>query len=273
MGKVYECIGRKATKPFFLEKICCNVFSAEELVYCVYENAELLEKEIFTTELANWIEEECGVGKLADKLYQLLSKDADVAEFAQALLEAFPFVSEGARNRFIELLKESSEGNGKSKKRADYFLQKGRYIHALNEYESVLAQTAEEDIFLRGDIYHNMGLARVGLFLLEQAAEDFMKAYELDAKEEHYYCYAAAKRFQMSESEYIRTISEDVQMREVTLKLEEKMQEALEKWQQGPGTELLEEQTKYKTEGSRNYEHWVDQTILKLKDDYRRCIQ
>ncbi len=273
MGKVYECIGRKATKPFFLEKICCNVFSAEELVYCVYENAELLEKEIFTAELANWLEDECGAGKMAEKLYQLLRKDAEVSEFAQVLLEAFPFVGEGARNRFLDLLKDEQEGNGKSKKRADYFLQKGRYIHALNEYESVLAKTAEEDVFLKGDIYHNMGLARIGLFLLEQAAEDFMKAYELDGKEEHYYCYAAAKRFLMSESEYIRTISEDVQMREVTLKLEEKMQEATIKWQQGPGAELLEEQSKHKAEGSRDYEHWVNQTILKLKDDYRRCIQ
>lgn len=273
MGKVYECIGQRATKPFFLEKICCNVFSAEELVYCVYENAELLEKEIFTTELANWLEDECGAGKMADRLYHLLSKGATVEQYAEVLLEEFPFVGEGSRNRFLELLKEGQEGNGKSKKRADYFLQKGRYIHALNEYESVLNHIDETDVFVRGDIYHNMGLARVGLFLLEQAAEDFMKAYELDGKEEHYYCYAAAKRFCMSESEYIRTISEDVQMREVTLKLEAKMQETMDKWQEGPGAQLLEEQTKYKAEGSRNYESWVDRTIIKLKDDYRRCIQ
>ena len=44
MGKVYECIGRKANKPFFLEKICCNIFSAEELqeqriLWGVYENS------------------------------------------------------------------------------------------------------------------------------------------------------------------------------------------------------------------------------------------
>ena len=75
MGKVYECIGRKANRSFFLVKIGCNIFSAEELVYCIYENAELLEKDIFTTELANWLEDECEAVKLADRLYQLLSKD------------------------------------------------------------------------------------------------------------------------------------------------------------------------------------------------------
>ena len=49
---------------------------------------------------------------------------------------------------------------------------------------------------------------------------------------------AAAKRFQMSESEYIRTISEDVNMREMTLRLEANIQEANAKWDGGPGIEL-----------------------------------
>lgn len=104
MGKVYKCIGRKANKPFFLEKICCNIFSAEELVYCVYDNAELLEKDIFTTELANWLEDECEAAGMADRMYQLLSKKADTAQFVQALLEAFPFISSGQQARFLELL-------------------------------------------------------------------------------------------------------------------------------------------------------------------------
>ena len=55
-----------------MEKICCNIYSAEELVYCVYENAELLERDIFTTELAEWLDEECEARTLAERINKLL---------------------------------------------------------------------------------------------------------------------------------------------------------------------------------------------------------
>ena len=275
MGKVYECIGRKANKPYFLDKICCNIYSAEELVYCVYENAELLEKDIFTVELAHWLEDECEAGTVSDRMYQLLAKDAQTRQYAQMLLEEFPFVSQGKQTRFLELLEEDDgkEGYERSRKRGDYFLHKGRYVHALNEYESALAHLEPNEAFLRADIYHNMGMARAGLFLLEQAQQDFLKAYELDGKEEHYYFYAAAMRMRMSESEYIRTISEDTQMSEVTLKLESHMQEVMLKWQNEKGAELDELCNAKKSQGPEVYEEWMDRTISDLKEEYRRCIQ
>ena len=275
VGKVYECIGRKANKPFFLEKICCNIYSAEDLVYCVYDNAELLEKDIFTTELANWLEDECEAVSLADRMYKLLSQDAETEQFAAVLLEAFPFISTGQQARFLELLREEDDGDDslRRKKRGDYFLQKERYVHALNEYERALSEIKEPDLELLGEIYHNMGMARAGLFLLEQARQDFLKAYELDGKAEHYYYYAAAMRFSMSEGEYIRTISEDVQMREITLKLEAKVQEAKANWDSGPGIELAEIMEQNRAGDDSIREEWMDKTIIRLKDDYRRCIQ
>jgi len=275
VGRVYECIGRKANKPYFLDKICCNIYSAEELVFCIYENAELLEKDIFTVELARWLEDECEAGTVSDRMYQLLAKDAQIGQYAQMLLEEFPFVSPGKQARFLELLAEDNEEEGfeRNRKRGDYFLHKGRYVHALGEYESALARLDESEAFLRADIYHNMGMARAGLFLLEQAQQDFLKAYELDGKEEHYYYYAAAMRIRMSESDYIRTISEDTQMSEVTLRLESRMQEAAVKWQTGMGKELEELKKQKQSEGDSVYEEWMDRTISDLKEEYRRCIQ
>ena len=269
MGKVYGCIGRKANK------ICCNIFSAEELVYCVYENAELLEIDIFTTELANWLEDECEAVKMADRMYQLLSRKAELAEYVNLLMEEFPFVSSGQRTRFLDLIGTESVENGpeRRKKRGDYFLQKGRYVHALSEYEAALAEMSAEEIELLADTYHNIGMARAGLFLLEQAQQDFLKAYELDGKEEHYYYYAASMRFSMSDSEYIRTISDDVNMREITLQLESKMQEANSKWDGGPGVELAKQMQENKAAGEETYSAWVEKNITDCKEEYRRCIQ
>lgn len=152
-------------------------------------------------------------------------------------------------------------------------MQKKRYVHALKEYETALEEALPEDTGVQADIYHNMGMARAGLFLLEQAKQDFIKAYELDGKEEHYYYYAACMRFSMSDSEYIRTISDDVQMREITLQLESKMQEANSKWESGPGIELEELKQKKQAAGEEQYAEWIEKTITDCKEEYRRCIQ
>jgi len=80
-------------------------------------------------------------------------------------------------------------------------------------------------------------------------------------------------RFSMSDSEYIRTISDDVQMREITLKLEAKMQEANSKWEAGPGVELAKTQQKLKNAGEAEYAEWVNKTLSDSKEEYRRCIQ
>lgn len=275
VGKVYGCIGRKANRPFFLEKICCNIFSAEELVYCVYENAELLEKDIFTDELVNWLEDECEAAKMAERLHHLLGKECELTEYVQALLEEFPFISSGQQARFLEVLNTGVNGEGVQhhKKRGDYFLHKGRYVHALNEYKAALEAADADEVKLQADIYHSMGMSRAGLFLLEQAGQDFLKAYELDGKEEHYYYYAASLRFCMSDSEYIRTISEDVNMREMTLRLEANIQEANAKWDGGPGIELQRIRQNSQDAGEEQYAAWIDKAIIESKEEYRRCIQ
>lgn len=274
MSKVYECVGRKANNPFFLEKICCNIYSIEELIFCVYENAELLEKDIFTEELADWICEECGNRSMSERMHTLVHKEGSITELVDLVLSEMPFLSESQKERFLELLDEEGAeiGYRYKKKRGDYFLHKGRYTHALCEYEAALSEIAKEDVETLGSIYHNMGMARAGLFLLDQAKEDFYKAYETDGKAEHYYYYAAAMRFCMSEGEYIRTISEDVQMREVTLMLEKQIQEADEKWKNGPEAEFEDSQDRYRAGGEEAYGEWLGKTISGFKEEYRRCI-
>ena len=165
------------------------------------------------------------------------------------------------------------EGVQHHQKRGDYFLHKGRYVHALNEYKAALEEVGEQETELQADIYHSMGMARAGLFLLEQAGQDFLKAYELDGKEEHYYYYAASLRFHMSDSEYIRTISDDVQMREMTLRLEANIQEANAKWDGGPGIELCRMRQSSQETGEEQYAAWIDKAIIESKEEYRRCIQ
>lgn len=275
MERVYECIGRKANNPFYLDKIRCNVFSAEELIYSIYQNAELLEKNVFSQELVLWLEKECGAKNLAEKLYRLLSKGAGLVPCVEALLDELDLIESGKKRDFLAMLEESGgeETVTKRKKRADYFLGKGRFFHAIKEYESLLEEVEEQETFMRGDIYHRMGIAKANLFLFEEAERDFYRAYEMDESEEHFYYYAACMRIRMTDSEYVRKVSENPLMSRVTLRLESAVKEAGTLWSEGEEKAFMDKKAEKQQEGTAQYEAWIAGELAKKKDAYRRTVR
>ncbi len=60
MGRVLLCVGKYADKPYFLERLYVNVYSAEELCYCLMQNAFLIGKEIVDEGLAEWLANRIG---------------------------------------------------------------------------------------------------------------------------------------------------------------------------------------------------------------------
>ena len=68
MGSVLLPISRKASKPFFIDRICAQIYSGEELLFYLGENPELLSKDIFSKDLIEWLREECSATELADTI-------------------------------------------------------------------------------------------------------------------------------------------------------------------------------------------------------------
>lgn len=275
MGRVYECIGQKANRPFYLEKIRCNIFSAEELVYCVYQHAELIECDMFTPELASWLERECGAVKIAKKLTELVTKKASLTAYIETLLQEMDLVEAGKKREFLEIFCDDGVGDilHKKKKRADYFLKKERFFHALKEYILLLQDADAADDFFRAEIYHNMGIAKANLFLFEEAQNDFYKAYRLDGKEEHFYLYAAAMRMRLSRTEYIQEISEVAHMKDVMLKLEEDVSAAEFAWKENRGSIFEQDKTEHLQKGNASYEKWLASTLSSCKNDYKKSAR
>ena len=85
MGNVYKPISGKANRPFFLERICTNVYSGDELIYCLGENPELLSADMFNKELIKWLDEECSAKELATMLEKLIKSKADVIKIVSTL--------------------------------------------------------------------------------------------------------------------------------------------------------------------------------------------
>lgn len=268
-------MGRKANKPFYLEKICIRIYSAEELAYCICENPELLDEDVFSKELCTWLSEECSARDLADKIAKATEGRNCLEACVRTVLDDASFIGAAERNQIIDIIKvgDSSDSLRKRKSHADYFLKRERYTHAITEYEKILDGIAPDENYLRGEVYHNMGIAKARLFLFSQAADDFKKAFEADGSSRHFYMYAAALRMFLPEREYVRIISEEEGMGDVVLELEEKMGKTVDAWHDDEQfKDFAEKKAEGALEGVTKYYGWVDGKLSELKDDYHRFV-
>jgi len=272
MGSMYACTGRKGNRPFYLNKICVRIYSADELSYCVCENPELLEKDIFTPELIQWLDEECGVRELAQELARCINRNLSLSRFVEVILEHTSFVSDREKKSILEIVRQGSGSNviRRRKTHADFYLRKERYAHAIKEYETLIEQVDESEKAFLGSVYHNLGIAYARQFLFEQAEEAFRNAYLYDGKDEHFYCFAAAKRMRLPEREYIREISEILDRGQDTLKLEEDMKIYSAEWEQSD--EYIAFAEAQKDGDTVEYREWVAGKVSEYKEDYRRYL-
>ena len=272
---VYQCTGRKANKPFYLKKICLRIYSAEELAYAISENPELIEKDIFTFELANWLEEECSAIDLAEKIYRLIASATSLSGTVSAILEYFDFISEYEKDKIVQIIKSGANVNmvEKRKLRGDFFLGKERFGHAIQEYTGLLDSIPPTETAALAEIHDRIGTAQARLFLFEQAEEHFKTAYELDKKKEHYLSYAACLRFRLKESDYIKMAADDVILAEVTLELEQNMQAAITSWKESPeAKEFLLKKTEGQVNESGEYQRYILENLIELKEEYHKFV-
>ena len=272
MGNMYSCTGRKGNRPFYLNKICVRIYSADELAYCICENPELLECDIFTPELIAWLEEECGVREIAQDLSRCVARSLPLPRFVEAVLDHTSFVSPKEKKAILEIVRQGGSTNiiKRRKTHADFYLRKERYDHAIKEYEALIDQVDESEKEFLGGVYHNLGIALARQFLFERAEEAFRNAYLLDGKKEHFYCYAAAKRLYLPEGEYIRQISSVLDMGADTLQLEEDMKTINAAW---PETDEAKEINEVLDAGDTvEFREWLGKKMNEYKEDYRRYI-
>ena len=85
MGRVYLCLGQNAELPYYFEKAKVHIWNIEELCYFIRENAWMMEPELLTKELIDWVARQCGLPKLAVLLNDSLKEEDCVTAFAACL--------------------------------------------------------------------------------------------------------------------------------------------------------------------------------------------
>lgn len=275
MGKILLGTGEYAATPYYFENLGLRVFSVEELCYVLKENAFLLDREIINKRLVRWIEEDLKLSGLAGSLYPLLHKKTPAGSFAGVILRYAGFYDEETVERTEEIYQTGANLNvyEKLKSRVDYLVQNGKYAAAILEYEVLLGKLPQEEKELTSKIIHNMGVAMCGLFLFEEAAGQFLKAYELVQNQETLVEYLAAMRLSMKEEDYISFAAGHPEYYEETLALEKRVEELRAAWEDAEQKRLLDRRLLRKVHGdSAGYYAETDRRLQELKNEYRENV-
>lgn len=275
MGSVLLPISRKASKPFFVDRICAQIYSGEELLYYLGENPELLTKDMFTKDMIEWLREECSATELADIIEKQLSSRNNVIQMVGELLNFASFISYEEKERILRVMKEG-EGSSefdKRKARGDFFLGKERYAYAIREYEALVASEKDDESERIASVYHNMGVAKARMFLFDQAGDDFLRAYDCDDNEEHYYAYIATLRFSLTDMEYVKKIGTDSSMSAVTLKLESDLENAKNSFKESPDyKEYMNQKELSKENGRMSFCNYLAGKLNDKKEEYNKYV-
>lgn len=275
MGRVYLCLGKNAEVPYYFERARMHVWNVEELCYFVRENAWLLEPELLGRDLAAWVGEQCVLPELAKALLAAGKEEEPVMAFVKALFAYTGYCAEQEAVQVEKILRlnESTGTLERSKARGDYFLESGKYVLALQEYEELLkGLTGMEPSFL-GKIYHNRGVAQARLFLFDQAADSFERAWKLTKSEACAQQFLAARRMGMSEQEYVDFLAQRPDFYQTSLKLEERMQECEKNWRESEDAAfILHAKEAVWDDAGDICRRMVEERVKPLQDAYRSQV-
>ena len=181
MGELILCKDSLAAMPFFLENVSVNIYSLEELVYCMKNYIYLIGADIQKEEFISWVKQELKEPDLAEKLDQCRKAKKSVSEFAGILLEQIGYCTAKEKEELQRKLREYEQKSPFECKilKADSLLEHGKYISSIEEYRHLLQTEAEKETngILLGKIWHNMGTAYARLFCFEEASACYDKAF------------------------------------------------------------------------------------------------
>lgn len=279
MSRIILSTGNYAEIPYFFEKTYVNLYSVEELCYALVENVDLLDQDIVNEKMARWIDEQCGLSKLAHALYGLINQKCSVNAYVGTILEYIGLYPAEKIAHIENIIKDSAGMNPyeRQKAKADYMLQNKRYIVAIERYDELLAKLPQEEMEIRAKALHNRGVANAKLFLFGHAKEDFRKAYQINGSGESLKQFLTARRMQDEDKDYVEYIAKHPDFHEASLQVEKQVEQAAGAFETTDENRMLFTLRVCKEESSAAggvipYYDEIDKLTDKLKDAYRESV-
>jgi hypothetical protein len=188
MGKLILCSGARTKRPYGFASTGIRVYSIEELCFYLFHHVYLIEEEMFSESLIEWIKTELKLTERAEKLRLLKKQKADLKTIVTVILCSSDYYTE---YEIKGLLKKLDEIIGmpfikRNCIKANNYLKDSQFTEAAGEYDRILNSKEAVDLTPEeyGDILHNLAVAKVHITGLKEASELFCQAYERNHREE-----------------------------------------------------------------------------------------
>ena len=204
MGNYILCRRALSKFPFYIESVCLNVYSIEELCFFLKNNPALAYDVISSPALAQWLCEECAIKGVVKEFAALPTDESKASKRLMWIFEKSKYFTENE----LRILRVNAEKFDlmdsfiKRRKKADALIKCGKYKRGIECYESLLDDESVQDSSLCADIYYNMGAALERLFQSSRALECFAKAYECENTTENLKAYLKAAYFDGGEDKF-----------------------------------------------------------------------
>ncbi|MCR5249426.1 MAG: hypothetical protein K6E50_02335 [Lachnospiraceae bacterium] len=276
MVNIYQCVGRYASAPLVIRNSYIRVWCLEELCYYICENADLLDDSFPNNELLDWLADECGLRDLSQRLKVIRRQSVKLESFVLEILNEAHYVDEEEGKRIARVIRanRTMPETERVMVLADYFLRGGHLSAALSAYEALLRkETDGPDDGQRSRIWCNMGVVYARLFCFREAADLYARAYELSGDGEALFGYLAAMRMQLSDSEYLKFVSEYTEDNTIPAELEERLQQIRRDHEETDADARLDALRRMRIGSERNeYTAAARELLEEAKVGYRKAV-
>ena len=272
--KAIACMGNYAKVPYYFEKLDIRVFCMEELCCCLKENAFLLGPEIMHDGLLKFIANECDVPGLERELYPLVHKKGNVSTFVAMILEYVGFYSPEEIRQVEKVLKQGAHlpDYEKRKIQIDYMAEKKHYASALEEYALLYESMPKGP--QAASVLHNMGVIYTSMMMYKKASRMFYEAYRLSGNNASFVAYLGAKRFELTDREYVDFAAGLMDQYDNKMELERILEQVNEAWENSANYAGIVNLKDWRQEGRlQKYEEESNMILENLKLEYRSSVQ
>lgn len=276
-SELFLCLGKLSQTPYFLSGLGVNIYSMDELCYYLYENAYILDNDLFDARLCDFIKENLEMEELANLLRKMIKDKKPLGEIVTTIFLITGYLNEEEIRHVRQVLVDNASLSfaAKRKVRGDNLLVANKYTRAIEEYQYVLSSLSqEEEPELYSSILHNIGCAYSQMFLLEKASEYFRKAYEIDNDKESLVMYLISLRLSRTKEEFDRIVVKNGYDERVSLEAVRRMSAAREAEIDTPyGKQMLNVLELHDEGKISEYYKAIEDTLDSWKLDYRRSME
>lgn len=275
MSKLILCSGKRSKVPYHFPLTETNIYSIEELCVYIYTNVYMMNEELFTQTLANYMEHELELKDRADKLRELLRTRASLKDLIVCVLCSCDYYTEHEIKVIIKIVDEICDLSQLKRNilLADQYLKYNNFAKAKAMYQTILedeqAQTLGEKEL--GNLLHNMGMIQLHLTGFLDAAHLFLMAYEHNHNMESLHQYLLALKVSVNEESYQRELSHFTNGVAMDRIIKEELAVVEEKMIKTNDNKTVGAIKEWKNEGKMAlYYREVDGLLTKWKKSYRQ---